>query len=110
MALIIRGKTECPLCREVIAADDDIVATSHFIADPRDSLWQYSDAAFHRRCFASWERRDHPIQRRPHGMERVGDPDCPGCPGRPGLSEACPGLSGGGSSWSGDRWHGPCAR
>ena len=63
MALIIRGKTECPLCREVIAPDDDIVATSHFIADPKDSLWQYSDAAFHRRCFASWERREEFVRR-----------------------------------------------
>ena len=63
MALIIRGKTECALCREVIAADDDIVATSHFIADPKDSLWEYSDAAFHRRCFAAWERRQEFVRR-----------------------------------------------
>ena len=63
MALIIRGKTECPLCREVVSSDDDIVATSHFIGDPKDPLWQYSDAAFHRRCFAAWARRDEFIKR-----------------------------------------------
>lgn len=64
MALIIRGQTECRLCRELIAPDDDdIVATSHFIADPKDSLWQYSDAAFHRRCFATWERREEFVRR-----------------------------------------------
>jgi hypothetical protein len=63
MALIIRGKTQWPLRREVIAPDDDIVATSHFIADPKDSLWQYSDAAFHRRCFALWERREEFVRR-----------------------------------------------
>ena len=63
MALIIRGKTECPLCHQVIAADDDIVATSHFIADPQDWLWQYSDAAFHRRCFAAWDRREEFVRR-----------------------------------------------
>jgi hypothetical protein len=38
MALIIRGNTECALCREVVASDDDIVATSHFIADPHEEL------------------------------------------------------------------------
>jgi hypothetical protein len=63
MALIFRGETQCPLCREVIAADDDIVATSHFIGDPKDSLWQYSDAAFHRQCFAAWARREEFVKR-----------------------------------------------
>src|SRR5205085_2574858 len=51
MAMILRGETECMLCHEVLAKDDDIVATSHFIADRSDALWQYSDAGFHRRCF-----------------------------------------------------------
>ena len=32
MALIIRGKTSCALCGEVLDKDDDIVATTHFIA------------------------------------------------------------------------------
>jgi hypothetical protein len=51
------------LCREVVAKDDDIVATSHFIADRNDPLWQYSDAAFHRQCFLQWERREEFINR-----------------------------------------------
>jgi hypothetical protein len=63
MALIFTGKTKCVLCSEVIAAGDDIVATSHFIGDPKDSLWQYSDAAFHQRCFAAWERREEFVRR-----------------------------------------------
>ena len=58
MALVFRGKTECPLCHQVIVKDDEIVGTTHFIADSKDSLWQYSDAAFHRRCFLTWERRE----------------------------------------------------
>jgi hypothetical protein len=62
MALLIRGRTECALCREVIEGEDDIVATSRFITDPKDSLWPYSDAAFHRRCFAAWERREEFIR------------------------------------------------
>lgn len=63
MALIFRGKTKCSLCKEVIGTADEIVATSHFIADPSDSLWQYSDAAFHRHCFAAWERRQEFVRR-----------------------------------------------
>ena len=63
MALIFSGKTKCKLCEDVISADDDIVATSHFIADPKDSLWQYSDGAFHRRCFSTWERREEFVRR-----------------------------------------------
>jgi len=36
---------------------DDIVATSHFIADERDPLWRFSDSAMHRSCFLGWEQR-----------------------------------------------------
>jgi hypothetical protein len=63
MALIFCGKTKCPLCQEIITADDEVVATSAFIADRNDPLWQYSDAAFHRRCFASWEKREEFVRR-----------------------------------------------
>ena len=63
MALIMRGKTECALCHEVIAVEDEIVATSHFIADAKDPFWQYSDAPFHRRCFVAWDRREEFVRR-----------------------------------------------
>lgn len=33
------------------------MGTSHFIADKGDPLWKYSDAAFHKACFISWEKR-----------------------------------------------------
>jgi hypothetical protein len=51
------------LCHEVLAKDDDIVATSHFIADRNDPLWQFSDAGFHRRCFIHWEHRGEFVRR-----------------------------------------------
>jgi hypothetical protein len=63
MALIFRSKTECVLCHEVIATEDDIVASSAFIKDSKDSLWQYSDAAFHKRCFVAWQRREEFVRR-----------------------------------------------
>jgi hypothetical protein len=68
MALIFRGKSKCALCGQVIEVDDVIVATSHFIADKSDSLWRYSDAPFHKRCFLAWERRHEFVSRYNHTM------------------------------------------
>ena len=50
MALIIRGKSECPLCGKVIQKGDEIVAFTAFLR-PEHPLWKYSDAAFHKECF-----------------------------------------------------------
>lgn len=36
---------------------DEVVVTSHFIADRDDPLWRFSDAAMHRRCFLAWDQR-----------------------------------------------------
>lgn len=58
VALILLGKTECSLCGKVIMAGDDIVATSHFIADRNDPLWRFSDSAMHRSCFLTWDQRE----------------------------------------------------
>jgi len=63
MALLLRGKTECLLCHEVIGKDDEVVGTTHFIADQADPLWRYSDAAFHKKCFDAWEGRDEFLAR-----------------------------------------------
>lgn len=63
MAMILRGKTECPLCNGVIKENDEIVATSHFIADPRDLLWRFSDAGMHKDCFLNWDQRLNFINR-----------------------------------------------
>jgi len=57
MALIFLGKTECSLCGNVIMEDDEIVATSHFIADSNDPLWRFSDSGMHRSCFLTWDQR-----------------------------------------------------
>ena len=57
MAMVLRGKTKCPRCDLVIGQDDQIVGTSHFIADAADPLWRFSDAAMHKRCFLGWDQR-----------------------------------------------------
>ncbi len=58
MALVIRGKSTCPLCGSVLADGDELWATTHFIADRNDPLWRFSDAAMHLRCFEAWEHHD----------------------------------------------------
>jgi hypothetical protein len=57
MALVIGGKTSCPLCDLIIGQDDQIVGTTHFIVDTADPLWRFSDAAMHKRCFLEWDQR-----------------------------------------------------
>jgi hypothetical protein len=57
VAIVLRGKTECSVCGKVIVDGDDIVATSHFIADKNDPMWRFSDSAMHRPCFLDWDHR-----------------------------------------------------
>src|SRR5215468_511251 len=63
MALISRGKTKCALCNAVIKENDEIVATSHFIADDKDPLWRFSDAAMHKNCFLEWDQRQKFVEK-----------------------------------------------
>ena len=57
MALLILGKTQCPLCRQAIAAGQEHVATTHFIGSSEHPLWRYSDAVMHYGCFQTWDQR-----------------------------------------------------
>ena len=55
MALLMWGASRCSICREVLVQGQPIVATTHFIADPADPLWRFSDSGMHAACFAGWE-------------------------------------------------------
>ena len=57
MALILRGKSKCALCDQVINKDDQVVATSHFIGDSLDPLWRFSGSPMHKQCFLEWDQR-----------------------------------------------------
>jgi hypothetical protein len=63
VGLIFLGTTECSICGVVLNEGDDIVATTHFIADQNDPLWRYSDSAMHRSCFLGWEQRPAFVRR-----------------------------------------------
>lgn len=58
MAILFLGASRCSICGEVLVQGQPIVATTHFIADPADPLWRFSDSGMHAACFAVWEHRD----------------------------------------------------
>jgi hypothetical protein len=41
MAIIVRGLTKYPLCAKIIADEQSIVSTSHFIESPAHPLWPF---------------------------------------------------------------------
>lgn len=51
MALILVGKTKCPLCDNILEDGQEIVSFSSFVSNELDPLWLFSDAAFHSDCF-----------------------------------------------------------
>lgn len=51
MAIIIRGKTKCAGCGELLRDGDEVVSFSPFVSNQLDPLWKFSDAAFHATCF-----------------------------------------------------------
>lgn len=57
MALLILGKSECPLCAQVIASGQETVATTHFIQFQAHPLWRFSDSTMHYACFRQWNQR-----------------------------------------------------
>lgn len=52
MAIILRGKTTCPLCGKTIAADDAVRGFPAFLKSTH-RLGKFSDAAFHETCLAA---------------------------------------------------------
>lgn len=71
MALVFFGATHCSICDLVVNESDDIVATSHFIADPSDPLWRFSDSAMHRSCFLEWDQRRNFVKKYNDAVEGV---------------------------------------
>jgi hypothetical protein len=51
MAILLRGKTVCPLCGKTIVAGEGSVAFPAFVDNGLDPLQFFSDSAFHTACF-----------------------------------------------------------
>lgn len=71
MAIIIKGKSTCPLCGEIFATGEKTVATMPFIENISHHLWRYSDAAMHYECFQNWECREEFVRMFNQGVGRV---------------------------------------
>lgn len=56
MTLLLRGKTICNICGQVIGENDEAVGFSPFVMNAADPLFRFDDAAMHATCFAS-----HPL-------------------------------------------------
>ena len=57
MALIILGRTKCPLCEAPIASTGNVVATTPFL-ESSHLLSRYADATMHYECFQRWHFRE----------------------------------------------------
>ncbi len=57
MALLFLGKTQCPLCGEIIYSENDVYMFSHFISQ-NNRLWKYSDSSIHKNCFDKWKDKN----------------------------------------------------
>jgi hypothetical protein len=53
MAILLRGKTECRICGDVIKDGDEVILFPHVVLNEADPLYSLSDAACHRRCVES---------------------------------------------------------
>lgn len=56
MAVIILGKSKCPLCCKLMREGQNLISFPHFVANELDPAWVFSDRAFHVECFQS-----HPL-------------------------------------------------
>ena len=63
MAIIINGKTKCPICGDIIYKEQKIVGFPHFIGDEKDILFFFSDRAFHEKCFFNHSLANDVIKR-----------------------------------------------
>lgn len=63
MAIIIKGKTKCPLCGNTLEEGQELVAFSPFVSNELDPLWLFSDAAFHSDCLDHHTRSSEAIAR-----------------------------------------------
>lgn len=58
VAIVVRGKTGCSVCGQIISGTDEIVMFPHFIWDEAHPLWRFSDSAMHQQCFTDWDKAE----------------------------------------------------
>jgi hypothetical protein len=63
MAIILRGRTTCGICRAAIGEHDDFVGFPAFVYNNCDPLLPFSDGAFHPTCLGSHPLRSRALER-----------------------------------------------
>jgi len=56
MALVLRDRTRCSICGDVLGKDDKIVGLLHCLPVGHP-LWRFSDSVVHQNCFEGWSHR-----------------------------------------------------
>ncbi len=55
MAILLLGKSQCPICAEVITERDRYYCFPAFVANAKDLLYFFNDASFHSDCLDQHE-------------------------------------------------------
>jgi len=57
MAIVVCGKTTCPICGKAIEETDEVFMTPAFLTADHE-FGRFSDAGIHGECFKRWEHTD----------------------------------------------------
>lgn len=72
MAIIVRGKTKCPLCGQLIKDGEEAVGFPNFVGNELDPLWVFTDGAFHAECFHTHPLSEKALERCDEAIKRNG--------------------------------------
>lgn len=72
MAILLAGKTRCPMCGNVIAQTDDTFLFPHLILNEKDPLFHLSDSSCHLQCVNSDHRGRKMLSLTDECFERTG--------------------------------------
>jgi len=53
MALLVRGRTRCVVCDEVVEESDEVVGLPAFVRDRTSELFRFSDGVIHAACLTT---------------------------------------------------------
>jgi hypothetical protein len=56
MAIILIGKSRCPLCGEILTAESSIISLPA-ISDVSNPLYHFFDSGIHESCFEKWGKK-----------------------------------------------------
>jgi len=79
LAILIRGKTVCRLCGQVISTGDDVATFAAFISNKLDPLLVFDDGAFHEACFSRHPLADEALGRFAEYAEQTKQRKCAVC-------------------------------